>query len=83
MSDLLQDIPERRPNAGDPWQALAAAVAELAVRDLISPRRVLREDAAAFVRGPGFAAYLDMAGIRNSVDEVRRALRRSGRLRLG
>jgi hypothetical protein len=78
MSDLQQDIPERRPNAGDPHRDLAAAVVEQGIHDLTCRHRILRTDAAAFVTGPGFPLLLELAGVQIGADACRRALQRRG-----
>lgn len=64
----------------DGWRELASAIAERAVDDLQAAHRLLREDAAAFVYGTGFALVLELAGVAVSADECRGALRRAGRL---
>jgi hypothetical protein len=79
MTDL-PDAPELRPIFGNGWQALAAAVCELAVHDLQASRRLLRESARAFLEDPEFAVWLELAGVAVSVGELRDVLRRRGLL---
>jgi hypothetical protein len=79
MSDLLQDIPERR-NAADPHRDLAAAVVEQGIQDLTCRHRILRADAQTFVTGPGFGLLLELSGVQIGADACLVALRASGRL---
>ncbi len=80
MSDLLQDIPERR-NAADPHRDLVAAVVEQAIQDLTCRHRILRTDAAQFVTGPGFPLLLELSGVAIGAAQCRASLRRRGILR--
>jgi hypothetical protein len=73
-------IPEIRETAGDPWRALAAAVAERGIDDLTCRHRELRTSAARFVEGEGFPLLLELAGVQIGADACRAALRASGRL---
>jgi hypothetical protein len=77
MSDLLQDIPERR-NAADPWRDLVSCVVEQAIQDLTCRHRILRSDATEFIMGPGFALCLELAGVQIGADACRRSLQRRG-----
>ncbi len=78
LEDDLQDIPERRETAGNGWGALACAVVERAIDDLGATHRLLRLDAQACISGPGFAVWLELAGIGITPEECRAALRRRG-----
>jgi hypothetical protein len=71
-------IPEIRETAGDPWRALAAAVAERGLDDLTCRHRILRTDAARFVTGAGFGLLLELSGVQIGADACRVALRRRG-----
>jgi len=71
------DIETRRPPG---WASLAAAVAERAIEDLSCPHRAIRGDAREWIESPDFAIYLEEGGVNIPAAEVRRALRRSGRM---
>ncbi len=59
---------------------LTAAVVALAVADLEHPRPYRRRAAAEWIASPGFAEWLEWAGVRITAAACRAALRRRGLL---
>jgi hypothetical protein len=74
-----EPIPEIRA-IDQPYAALAGAVCEMAVHDLLNPNTHTRRTATAFVRAGTFSEWLEYAGLDVSADACRAALRASGRL---
>jgi hypothetical protein len=72
-----EPIPEIRA-IDQPYAALAGAVCEVAVADLLNPNPHTRRTAIAFVRADTFATWLELAGLNVKADECRRALQRRG-----
>jgi hypothetical protein len=72
-----EPIPEIRA-IDQPYAALAAAVAEMAIADLTNPHPHTRRTATAFVRADTFATWIELAGLNVEADECRRALQRRG-----
>ena len=79
--DYSEPVPEVRI-IDQPYAALAAAVCEIAVDDLVNRNPHTRRTAAAFVRADTFSEWLEYAGLDVSADACRAALRLSGRLPL-
>ncbi len=79
MSDIDHDVDhDIQPRRAPGWDSLAAAVCELAVRDLGDRHRVIRDLAQVFVESAAFGFWLDCSNVNNSADECRRALRDRG-----
>jgi hypothetical protein len=78
MSFYSEPVEEEIRHTGEPFQALASAIVERGLDDLVCPHRVLRESAARFVEGEGFPLLLELAGVQIGADACRAALQRRG-----